>query len=179
MTKHNANNERVKRLYFEYLKEARRYNVATVDAAAEAIARFERDTSYRNFKCFRVEQAVAFKRHLTEREIGSSGGTLSKATTYAILGHLKRFFLWLAGQPGFRSVLRYSNADYFNVSEKDARIATARRERPFPTLDQIRYTLGQMPAKQRRRAARSSAHRIYVVDGGPGQRHCVGEAAPR
>ena len=41
MTKHNPTNERIKRQYFTYLKEAKRQSEATVDAAAEAIARFE------------------------------------------------------------------------------------------------------------------------------------------
>jgi integrase len=146
VTKHNPANERIKRQYFLYLKEARRYSEATVDAAADAIARFERDMRHRDFKAFRTEQAMAFKRRLAEEAVQSTGDRLSKATAYAILGHLKRFFVWLAGQPGFRSAIRYSDADYFNLSEKDARIATARRERPHPTLEQISQTLSRMPA---------------------------------
>jgi len=39
MTTHNANNERIKRRYFTYLKEAMRYSEASVDGAAKALAR--------------------------------------------------------------------------------------------------------------------------------------------
>ena len=41
MTTHNANNERIKRRYFAYLKEAKRHSEPTVDAVAKALARFE------------------------------------------------------------------------------------------------------------------------------------------
>ena len=57
---------------------------------------------------------------------------------------LKAFFKWLAGQPGYKSRIGYSDADYFNSSANDERIAKAVRERPVPTLDQILHVLGSM-----------------------------------
>lgn len=145
MTTHNAGNERIKRRYFTYLKEAKRHSEATVDAVAKALARFEADTNYRAFKAFHAQQAVAFKRRLAEQDSYAADGKLSKATLHATLAHLKRFFQWLAWEPGFRSRLQYGDAEYFNLSEKDARIATARRERPSPTIEQVRHTLATMP----------------------------------
>src|SRR6266852_2790408 len=103
MTKHSAANERIKRRYFAYLKEARRHSEGTVDAVAKALSRFESDTKFRDFKAFHFEQAIAFKRRLAEQESVASGEKLSKATLHATLAHLKRFFQWLAGQPGFKS----------------------------------------------------------------------------
>jgi hypothetical protein len=41
MTKHNAENKRIKHKYFSYLKEAKRHSESTVDAAAKALLRFE------------------------------------------------------------------------------------------------------------------------------------------
>ena len=58
---------------------------------------------------------------------------------------VKGFFKWLAGQPGYKSRIRYSDADYFNSSANDERIAKAVRERPVPTLDQILHVLRSMP----------------------------------
>ena len=145
MSSHNATNERVKRRYFGYLKEAKRHSEATVDAAAKALSRFEAFTGYRDFKVFHVEQAIAFKRRLSGDAAQSGGKTLSKATLHATFAHLKRFFTWLAGQPGYRSRLRYSDADYFSLSDKDTRIATARRERPFPTVEQVTHVIVLMP----------------------------------
>ena len=72
---------------------------------------------------------MAFKRNLTDQVSEKSGKRLSKATLYATLTDLRNFFHWLAGQPGFRSRLSYSDADYFNLSEKDTRIAKAPKSR--------------------------------------------------
>lgn len=145
MTTHNPKNERIKRQYLAYLREAERYSDASVDSVAAALARFESYNRFRGFEKFHHEQAVAFKRHLAEQDSKVTGAKLSKATQYATLSHLKRFFHWLAGQPGYKSRLRYSDAAYFNLPDKDSRIATARRERPVPTLEQIRHAIATMP----------------------------------
>ncbi len=146
MTKHNPENERIKRKYFAYLKEAQRFSDPTVDAAAKALSRFEEHTRYRDFKRFHFEQATAFKRSLAEQIAQRSGEKLSKATLYATLKQLRAFFFWLADQPGYKARLQYSDANYFNLSEKDARIATAQRERKAPTLEQVKHVIGMMPA---------------------------------
>jgi site-specific recombinase XerC len=146
MRLHNPENERIKRRYFTYLKEAKRYSEATVDRVAKSLSRFEEYTRSRGFKNFRVEQAVAFKRHFADQVSKRSGERLSKATLYATLTDLRNFFHWLAGQTGFRSRLGYADADYFNLSEKDSRIARAQREQPAPTLDQILHAIRSMPA---------------------------------
>ena len=52
MTKYNADNERIKRLYFAFLKEAKRHSEPTVDASAKALNRFEVYTKHRDFKMF-------------------------------------------------------------------------------------------------------------------------------
>lgn len=146
MTTHNADNERIKRRYFAYLKEAKRHSEPTVDAVAKALDRFEVDTKYRDFRAFHFEQAIAFKRRLAEQRNQQTGQKLSKATLHATLAHVKSFFHWLAGQPNYKSRLQYSDADYFNLSEKDVRVATARREQAGPTLDQVKHVIAMMPA---------------------------------
>jgi len=145
MPTHNANNERTKRRYFAYLREAKRHSEPTVDAVAKALARFESDTKFRDFKSFHFEQAIAFKRRLTEQKSLKTGERLSKATLHATLANLKAFFQWLAGQPGFKSRLKYSDAEYFNLSEKDVRIAKAKRDQIGPTLAQAKHVISLMP----------------------------------
>ena len=51
----------------------------------------------------------------------------------------------LAGQPGFRSRISYSDAEYFTLSEKDTRIAKAHREAPAPTVNQVEQVFRTMP----------------------------------
>jgi integrase len=65
---------------------------------------------------------------------------------YATLTQLKRFFQWLVWQPGYKSRVQYSDADYFNLSDKDTRIATAKRKQKVPTLEQIKHVLNSMPS---------------------------------
>jgi len=144
MRNHNPVNERIKRKYFTFLKEAKRYNESTVDTAAKALHRFESYMNYRDFKAFHFEQAVAFKKHLAEQKGQQSGERLSKATLHAALTQLKRFFQWLALQPGYKSRIQYADAEYFNLSDKDARIATAKRRQQFPTMEQIKHVINSM-----------------------------------
>jgi len=146
MKTHNAANVRIKREYFTYLKEAMRYSEPTVDAVAKALARFEEYNKHRDFKAFHHQQAVAFKNHLKEQRAEQSGVKLSKATLHATLANLKKFFHWLAGQPGYKSKFQYSDADYFNLSENDVRVATAKREQKAPTLEQVKHVIANMPA---------------------------------
>ena len=61
MKTHNADNERIKRRYFTYLMEAKRLSEPSIDSAAKALHRFETDTKFREFKSFRIEQAIALQ----------------------------------------------------------------------------------------------------------------------
>ncbi|MDY0095690.1 MAG: tyrosine-type recombinase/integrase [Candidatus Vecturithrix sp.] len=144
MAKYNSGNERIKRKYFTFLKEAKRHSEPTVDAAAKALSRFESHTGYRDFKTFHHNQAIAFKNYLAEQKGQMSGEKLSKATLHATLAQLKRFFQWLALQPGYKSRVQYTDAEYFNMSEKDTRIATAKRQQEFPTTEQIKHVINKM-----------------------------------
>jgi integrase len=145
MTNHNAANERIKRHYFTYLAEALGHSEQTIDAVAKAISRFEAYTRYRDFKAFHIEQAKGFKHSLSVQRGSRSGEPLSKATLYTTLTALKRFFVWLAGQPGYKSRLAYADAEYFNLSTKDVRIAKATRPARVPTLEQICHVIRSMP----------------------------------
>ncbi len=145
MTKHNPENERIKRRYFGWLKEAKQCSEATVDATAKALSRFEEWNRHKSFQTFHHEQAVAFKRHLAEQTGQRSGEKLSKATVHATLTQLRQFFFWLADQPGYKSRIQHSDTDYFNLSSNDARIATAHTSRKVPTLEQVKRVIETMP----------------------------------
>lgn len=146
MSKHNADNERIKRRYLDYLHQARGFSDASLDGVAKALDRFEAYTNRRDFRSFRPEQAKGFKAKLALHCNARTGERLGKSTLLSNASALRAFFGWLAGQPGYRSRLRYSDADYFNLSDKDVRTAKARRERPCPTVDQISHVLRHMPS---------------------------------
>ena len=146
MKTHNPQNERIKRAYFTYLAEAKGFGEATLDGVAKALNRFETYTKFRDFKAFHIEQAKGFKVSLADQTSLRTSERLSKATLYATLSALKRFFIWLAGQPGYKSRISYSDAEYFNLSAKETRIAKAHRDPRVPTLEQIRHVIRTMPA---------------------------------
>lgn len=146
MAKHNAQNIRIKREYFHFLKEARRRDEKSIDPIAKALVRFEEATGHKDFKKFHREQAVAFKKRLDTEKNERTGKPLSRATVHSTLSMLREFFIWLANQPGYKSKIAYGDADYFNLSDKDVRIAKATREKPVPTLDQVHHVLGAMPS---------------------------------
>ena len=80
MVKYNPVNERIKRKYLNFLKEAIGQNESTVEGVAKALNRFEVYTKYVDFKKFHLEKAVGFKRNLTDRKNQRTRKPLSKAT---------------------------------------------------------------------------------------------------
>jgi integrase len=143
--KHNPTNERLKREYFRYLKEAKGRDEASIDAVAKALSRFETSTSRKDFGKLHREQAIAFKRRLADAANERTGERLSKSTVHATLRHCREFFLWLAREPGYQRKIQYADADYFNLSEKDVAVARARREKRVPTLAQAEHVLTSIP----------------------------------
>lgn len=144
--KFTEENERIKRRYLQFLREAKRSDMATVDKAAEAILRFEQSTGFKPFKRFHIDQAIKFKAQLSAAKNGKTGKPLSKATIDGTLRAVKAFVLWLAGQPGYKSRIAYADAEYFNLNAKDARVAHAEREAPYPSIEQCRHAFAQMPS---------------------------------
>jgi integrase len=145
MPKYCSENERVKRAYTFYLEATSGKQSATIETALRAVSRFEESTGFRPFSKFTVEQARSFRARLAD-EPGPSGKPLSAATISTTLKQLRNFFLWLSREPGYRSKLNPNDAQYFNPSEQDRRIAGARRQGPIPTLEEIKLVLRAMPA---------------------------------
>lgn len=145
MAKTNAANERIKRDYLRYLKDARGRDESTLDRVAKSLARFEQATGMKDFKRFNQEQAVAFKRKLADADSMRSGGKLSKATIDSTLRDLRAFYEWLSHQPGFKRRITFADAEYFCPSKKDTAIARARRDKAVPTPEQVEHVLATMP----------------------------------
>jgi site-specific recombinase XerD len=145
MTKRNSDNERVKRRYLVYLKDAKGRDVASVDATASAIERFEEYVKARDFKSFHIEQARGFKAHLLAATNARTGSRLLASTVHATLAAVKAFFVWLADQRGYASRIKYADTEYFNAPDNLSRIATARRFKGCPTLARVRAMIHSMP----------------------------------
>ena len=91
MRHYNPKNERVKKDYFRFLREADRKAESTVDGVRKAISRYEAYTGLKDFATFNREQAVAFKKHLAKAKAERSGEPLAKATLHATINSLEGF----------------------------------------------------------------------------------------
>jgi site-specific recombinase XerD len=145
MPRYNSKNERIKKDYFRFLKEADRKSDGTVDAVRKAISRYETYTGLKDFATFNREQAVAFKRHLANTKAERSGEPLAKATLHATINALKAFFKWLSCQPGYKSRIPVTDIEYLNLSDKEVRAARAPTLKRIPTLEQIAKVVFSMP----------------------------------
>lgn len=145
MPRHNAANEIAKRNYLLWLSNAQGRSEATLDAAAAAVDRFETHVGFRDFATFRREQAISFKTHLLDQRNDKTGKPLAKATIVSTLNAVRAFFEWLSREPGYRSKIVASDVAYLRPTDHDARIATAKRDRPAPSLRQVQHVLAAMP----------------------------------
>ena len=50
MRKHHPDNERIKRKYLVFQKEARQQSEATIDSIAKSLSRFEEYTKWKDFR---------------------------------------------------------------------------------------------------------------------------------
>jgi len=137
MTKRHAQNELIKRRYFEFLKHADGKADATIKIISASIRRYETFAKYQDFKRFDRNQAIAFKESLEDR--------LSLASLMTTTNHLKRFFGWLAQQNGYKRSIKLDDIAYLNLSDRDKRIANAPADMEFPSLDMVREVVSKMP----------------------------------
>ncbi len=140
----NPQNERIKRDYVEFLRQADKKSEATVRGVEKSILRFEQHTGFTDFKCFSKAQAISFRAALAKPE--TKDKPLSPATIHSTLTALQRFLRYLACQPGMKSKIKVTDIEYLNLSDKEVRAATSAPSKPFPTLEQLRHTLATMPA---------------------------------
>jgi integrase len=141
---YNPDNERVKEKYFRMLKNAGQMGAKTIRIIANAIRRFEKSTGFRDFKKFKVEDAVAFKVHLDQAP-GRRGGTLSVGAKVAMLTHLSTFFEWLSRERGYRKYIDTNDTAYFKPSLSDMRATKSPTVKDAPTLAEILIAVRAMP----------------------------------
>ncbi len=144
--KFHPQNERIKQTYFHFLKEADQKADSTINGIRKAVLRYENYTGFKDFKTFNRNQAVAFKKHFSKVKAVRSDTPISKSTMLSTINALKAFFKWLAYQPGYKSKIHVPDIEYFNMSEKEVRMAKAPRFKVFPSLEQIRKVIISMPS---------------------------------
>lgn len=132
-----AKNEKIKRAYFHFLREAQGFSPLSIEAVEKALWKWEEFSQEADFGKFNDKAAKSFKDWLAAQKGGRGGEGLSLSTQYHALRHLKDFFSWLSGQPGYKSRIDPFDVQYLKLGRKEARMATAAPRQEFPTLEQV------------------------------------------
>ncbi|MGB0906961.1 MAG: tyrosine-type recombinase/integrase [Maricaulaceae bacterium] len=138
MTKRHAQNELIKRRYFEFLKHADGKAAATIKIISASIRRYETFTKFKDFKTFDRNMAIEFKDDLYDQ--------VELATVLTTTNHLKRFFAWLAQQNGYKRSIHLPDIMYLSLTDRDKRIANAPSDKEFPSLAMVKKVVAQMPS---------------------------------
>ncbi|MBN1574829.1 MAG: site-specific integrase [Deltaproteobacteria bacterium] len=133
--KPNIKNERIKRRFFRWLKEANGCCEATAGNVEKALSLYEDFTGYADFASYNPNTAIEFKKRLKERKY--RGKTISLTTYHGYLKNIKKFFLWLSWQDGYKSKIKPDMVDYLNISDKEERIARQTKPINYPSLDYV------------------------------------------
>lgn len=144
MTEYNPLNERLKKQYEEALLHEDYREKRTADKVWKSINLYERFTGKQDLTTFNTKQAKAFKQWLVKQENGR-GELLSLSTVRSTLKQLRDFFGWLAIHPKYIRKIDGRAAAYLRLSNNQERAGRATRERPVPTLEEVRTVLEAMP----------------------------------
>lgn len=147
MAKFNAENERIKRRYLEWEKEANGKSDSTITNIQNHIYCYEEFTKFKSFKQFNKNDAIAFKRHITQKQSTRLKELVSKTYLLHVIKSLNFFFKWLYIQPGYKSKIDLNQVAYLQLSEKDIQIARTPKTKRIPTLEQIEHVIKSMPTE--------------------------------
>ena len=142
MAQFHPKNERVKKAYFDYYKDADRKADQTIDGIRKAISRFEYSTGFADFSNFDKSHATSFKKYLGQGKAARTGRDLSTATILSSANAVKAFIKWLALQPGYRSRIFLPDIEY----------STFRRRKCAPR--------SRLSPRSFRRSSKSGRHRL-------------------
>lgn len=138
MLKSNLENEKIKRKYYDFLKESQGYSDATITAVKKSIYRYEEFTDFEDFSKFNKKKAVEFKKWLEEKLDPRSQKQISITTCYNYLKSLKDFFKWLSYQPSYKSKINFMEVEFLKLPKEKARIANAQKRERYPSLEQVK-----------------------------------------
>lgn len=144
--KNNPKNDRAKRDYLIWLKEAKQRSAKTAEQARHAIDRLESYTGFKDFGTFNKEQALGFKRAVLATKGQRSGQAISISTAHHTMQAIKEFLAWLHGRQEYRNRIKPADIAYLNLTTGEERRAHTTRPKTYATLEQYRAALFAMPA---------------------------------
>ncbi len=136
MMKNNIKNERAKRRFLRWLKEAKGYAESSIRDIEKAIWLYEDFIKHEDFALFNSKKAISFKKWLEDKR--TNGRMLSNATQYHYLRHLKGFFGYLSSQVGYKSKITPDSISFLSLEKKKVREAISPKNVEYPPLDYVK-----------------------------------------
>jgi len=141
MTSIAYKNETIKRRFFDYLKNSKRFSPKTIEVYEGAIWIWEDFSHNADFGKFNKTAAEAFRDWLKAKKKANSEKEVSLSHCYNTLRYLKLFFGWLSKQSGYKSKINESAVEFLNLSKADVRIATQPKDVEMPSTDEMRTVI--------------------------------------
>ena len=143
--RNNPKNDRLKRDYLIWLREAKQRSAATVDQVRHAIDRYEAYTRFKGFHTFNREQAIGFKHALLATDAQRSRKRISLSTVHHILQSNRDFLAWLHNRPGFRRAISLHDIAFLNLSKGEERQAHTSAPKDCPSVEEFQRAIMAMP----------------------------------
>ena len=147
MNEIKAKNEKVKRKFFAHLKGAEGFSEKTVEAIEKAIWKYEEFSGDEDFAAFSDQKAKQFKKWMETAKNKRTKQAVSLTTQYHILRHLKEFFTWLSGQPGYKSRISPYHVQYLKLDKKQSRIAVSAKRLEYPGVEYVKKVCQSIEVK--------------------------------
>jgi integrase/recombinase XerD len=141
----NISNEKLKRSYFRWLREAKGFSESTVVAIERALSCWEEFVNFEDFGRFNSNKAIRFKKHL-EDAVGREK-PLSANSRYHCLAHVRMFFQWLSTQSGYKSRITAGAITYLTLDRKTVQSISSPGPRKCPTLEYVRRLVDSIEIK--------------------------------
>jgi len=139
-------NESVKRAFYKYLENAKRFSPNSIQCYESSIWLWEEYANGADFKLFNQTKAEEFKDWLKNKKKKKSQEPVGLSYCYDRLRFLKVFFEWLSKQPSYRKI-NQTAIDYLNLTRAEARIATQSKAKEFPPLEVVKVTIESINGK--------------------------------
>jgi integrase len=134
-------NELIKRKYLDWMKQAKGFSDKSIDSIEKALWKYEESVNQEDYALFSDKKSKDFKYYLQTNKI-KSNQVLSLTSQYHHLRHVKNFFTWLSGQPGYKSRVSIHDTMYLQLTQKERRQATSSKAPKYPSKEQIKALCG-------------------------------------
>lgn len=143
MSEFEQKNEMIKRDYFNHCRNAQGFTNSTINKYAQCIHKWQECFENDDFTHFNKDQCNDFKKYLKEK---ANKNNTTLINQYHILRHLKKFFVWLCEQKGYEKIKK-TDVDYLRLSRKEINIALEKKDKEYPTLEEIKSIVATIQPK--------------------------------